>query len=114
MKEVARRFVRAIFAPFRRGLGIAALERGQAIVLQRLDDIEQFQVARFDSIDGRLLMIHHDVIAYREYAAEARDAMVSAAGQFGAEVARLDEMDGLADEIAHQLMRKSLEDGLPR
>ncbi len=112
-----RRMIRALFAPFRRGLGITALERGQAIgqaiVLQRLDDINQYQVARFDSIDGRLLMIHHDVIAYRKRADEARDAMVAAAGQFGAEVARLDEMrDVLGREIAHRLMHESLEHGL--
>ena len=107
MKETLRRVARALFAPFRRGLGIAALD-------QRLNDVEQHQVARFDSIDGRLLIINREVIAYRVRADEARDAMVAAAGQFGAEVARLDETrDVLGREIAHRLMHASLDAGLP-
>jgi hypothetical protein len=111
MKEMLRRVARAILALVRRGLGITALEQG---VRQRLDAIEQHQLARFDSIDGRLLIINGEVNGYREGADEARDAMVAAAGQFGAEVARLDETrDVLGREIAHRLMHASLESGLP-
>jgi len=118
MKETLRQLVRGIFAPFRRGLGITALDtaldQNIAVLRQRLDDIEQYQVARFDSIDGRLLIINREVVAYREGANEARDAMVAAAGQFGAEVARLDETrDILGREIAHRLVHASLEAGLP-
>ena len=118
MKEALRRIARALFAPFRRGLGITALEQALeqdvALVRQRLDDIERHQVARFDSIDGRLLIINREVHEYREGADEARDAMVAAAGQFGAEVARLDETrDALGREIANRLMHASLDAGLP-
>ena len=109
LKDLIRRLGRAAFAPFRRGLGISELESR----IDHLMPMEQ-QLARFDSIDGRMLMIHRDVIAYREGADEARDAMVAAAGQFGAEVARLDETrDVLGREIAHRLMHESLEAGLP-
>ena len=107
MKEFVRRVGRALVAPFRRALGTTS-------VLRQLDAQRSEYVARFDSIDGRLLMIHRDVIPYREAADEARDAMVAAAGQFGAEVARLDETrDVLGREIAHRLLHESLEAGLP-
>jgi len=116
--------IRALFAPFQRGLGINALGAGQAQILARIEDLEVMQTtaqtARFDAIAAHLLMIHGDVITYRERADEGRDAMVAAAGQFGAEVARLDEMrevfdetrEVLGSEIAHRLMHESLEHGL--
>ncbi len=111
MKEVVARISRVLFSSFRRSLGMNAHERRLQAIALRQNDLEQMQVARFDSIDGRLLMIHRDVIAYREGSDEARDAMAAAAAdQFGAEVARLDEMrDVLGRKIAHRLIHESLD-----
>lgn len=104
----------------RRAVGTEQLGEQAVYLSARLDGITHLLGARFDSIDERIVAIHLDVRGYRERAdemrdatGEARDAMVSAAGSFGAEVARLDQTHALlARELAHRLIHASLDEGL--
>lgn len=119
MKQFFARIGRAILWPVRKGL------RLDEAFLRQLEEIQttrsmveavvqstgamhaEYARIRFDSIDGRLLDIQrlHEV---------GRDAMVSAAAQFGAEIARLEETRVvIGREMAHRFMHESIQRGLP-
>ncbi len=105
------RAVRAIFWPIRKGLRLDEAFRRQAELADLFEATSsmhaEYARVRFDSIDGRLLDLYrlHD---------EGRNAMVAAAAQFGAEIARLEETRAvIGREMAHRFMHESIARGLP-
>ena len=103
MKQFLGRTMRAIMAPFRKGL---RLDEAFAGLVREMSQHADYARVRFDSIDGRLLELQRMI-------EDSRDAMLATSAQFGAEVARLEETQGaLGHEIAHRLIHDSLNKGL--
>lgn len=99
MKQFLGRTMRAIMAPFRKGLRLDEIAR-------EVNQNAAYSWVRFDSVDGRLLELQRAI-------EDVRDAMVATAAQFGTEVARLEETRGaLGREIANRLIHDSLSKGL--
>lgn len=118
MKSFLKRFGSALLAPFRRGLGLDGLASRIEHANAALNDLDAIMVSRFESTDDRIMMIHADVVGYRDGAADARDAMVNAAAQMGVEFTRIEEelvalRERMAVETAHRLLHESLAAGLP-